>query len=281
MSVYQQLNDKKWLRNKYFNEGLSTVAIAELVGARQSNSVRQALIKFGWTPRDRREAQVLGRLDSLIDDAEVINGTLLGDAHIRKSNQLSTIAAAYYSKKSKNEDYGKHIADLISGQGDYDFKLHSSKQNYKGKISNIDYWTFRTRSSPQLNRYFDSWYPKRTGFKKVVPKNLILTPRTILYWFMDDGYTTFRNRNKEYKGTKWTQKKQQVILQFCTECFTKRENDFLVKQLKGFSLNAAVRPHDKGTGWRISVNQSSTQDFFDLIGECPVVSMQYKWKLDN
>ena len=42
---YEQLHNKIWLKTKYIDDGLSTLEIAELVGAKSAHSVAQALTR--------------------------------------------------------------------------------------------------------------------------------------------------------------------------------------------------------------------------------------------
>jgi len=39
-----------------------------------------------------------------------------------------------------------------------------------------------------------------------------------------------------------------------------------------------VRKANSGTGWRIYIPQSQVEMFYEIIGDCPVSSMEYKWK---
>jgi len=277
----KRLNDKNWLIEKYVDEGFSTIEIANMVGARSPNSVRQALLKFGLEVRNRRQGQVNKRTSSFVEDAELLEGTLLGDAGLQKSNKFSQLSAPYYAKKSKQLDYTVHVASLLTKSSEPKISSYIQTITAKNKTKTYQSWVFRTQSDDSLSRYYERWYPQDKNFVKTIPSDLMLTPRIVLYWFMDDGSTTFRNRNREYVNTKWSQKTQQVVLTFCSESFTKAENEFLVSQLQSFGLSAVVRKCNSGSGSRIQINQSSTRDFFDLIGECPVESMKYKWKLDN
>lgn len=279
MSQYPLLNDREWLHQKYEVENISALKISKLVGCKTSNSVRQALIKFGITVRSHREAQVVGRDDNLIIDDEVLTGTLLGDGSLQKSSKTSLIAAPYFTKKCKWEDYSIHIGKYFSKDGNVHLTNEEHLLQRKKWSAWCECYVFRTLSSTLLTPHYTKWYP--TG-QKIVPLDLILTPKTMLYWFLDDGYSCYRRRDGEIcksRGNKaYPQKTKQVILGFCSESFTKPENDFLVSELERLGIGASVRKCNSGSGWRIFIDQTSTNDFFDLIGECPVDSLKYKWK---
>lgn len=279
MSIYKQLNDREWLLQKYAVENLSALQISKMLGCKTSNSVRQALVKLGIPIRSYRDAQVIGRDDNLIIDKEVLVGTLLGDGSLQKSSKTSLVAAPYYTKKCKWEDYSHHIGKCFSKSGEVNLTFEKAFLQRKKWNTNCEYYVFRTLSSVSLIPWYSKWYPMG---QKVVPKDLVLTPRAMLYWFLDDGYSTWRNREEEVCRSRnnktYPQKTKQVILGFCSESFTKQENDILCKKIAELGIGASVRKCNTGTGWRLFIDQTSTNDFFDLIGECPVESLKYKWK---
>lgn len=280
MSIYKQLNDREWIYQKYVIENFSALRIAKMVGCKTSNSVRQALQKFNIPIRSYRDAQVVGRDDNLIVDEEVLVGTLLGDGSLQKSSKTSSIAAPYYTKKCKWEDYSNHIGKIFSKSGEVNLTFEKVFLQRKRWSANCEYYVFRTLSSSLFIPWYSQWYPSG---KKVIPANLCLTPRIMLYWFLDDGFSTWRNRTGEISHNRnnkvYSQKTKQVILGFCSESFTREENEFLCCRIERLGLGTSLRKCNSGTGWRIFISQESTNDFFDLIGECPVQSLKYKWKL--
>lgn len=272
---YPQLNNKDWLVEQYIDKKISINQIAKTMGCKASNSVRQALIRFEIPLRNYREAQIVNRIDDFIINQEVIDGTLLGDASLNKHSKTSDVSAPYYIKKSKWEEYSLHIGNFLSKSKTPNITYESYELEYKYRTSHVEYTTLRTESSDLLFPFYERWYPASNNYKKVVPSDLKLTPTSILYWFLDDGSTSYRKRN--YQNS-WTQNVSQVRLTFCSESFTKDENEFLSQQINGFGISSRVIKSQWGSNWRIMVNQKSVNDFFDLIDECPIDCMQYKWK---
>jgi hypothetical protein len=86
--------------------------------------------------------------------------------------------------------------------------------------------TFCSEKSIQFYVYLQKWYQKR---RKVLSKQVKLTPTSILVWLMDDG---------SYKGNR-------VILN--TQCFTHEENNRLASHLsKIIRIEVRVKEyHDK------------------------------------
>jgi len=52
--------------------------------------------------------------------------------------------------------------------------------------------------------------------------------------------------------------------------------EYLISELNRLGIKSSLRKVKCGTGWHIRVSSTQVNDFFDLIGECPVESMQYK-----
>ncbi len=122
-------------------------------------------------------------------------------------------------------------------------------------------------------------YPKENNFKKLVPRDIIINPTVLLHWFLDDGFSTLRDRNQEYLNKGWKQRTKQVIVGFCSESFSKEDNEFLANEIAKIGIGCYVGKCNSGTGYRIFINQKDTNKFFAIIGPPPVKSLEYKWKI--
>lgn len=262
---YPKLNNTKWLYKKYIEEGLSTRKIAELLSIKTCNSVRQALIRNDIPVRTVSDGLTLNRKNNffIYDDKtkQVINGSLLGDGSLTVYNKHSEKSYPYFHKTNKYLDHIEFVAKLIFGKR---FQDKISTKN--DKRFDIEYYTLRSLSQKILKPEYDKWYPESNGYKKLVPRDLILTPATILHWFMDDGCCYYRKQRNSY------------IVIFCSESFSKEDNLFLVEQLCSMGIKSTLRKINSGTGWRIRVSETSVPEFYKIIGECPVESLKYKWE---
>jgi len=263
---YPQLNDLDWLRQKYVIEKQSTTQIAEILDVKCSNSIRQALLGNGLIVRTPSQGLRINNENLLIDD-EIINGSLLGDGSIVKYNKHSHLSIPYFRKKNKQLDHIELVAKSFY-LTNYSDRIFVDYNKCNGKI--LKYWLLRTTADEKLIDYYNKWYPKCNNYKKVIPLDLILTPKTILHWFLDDGSSQRRYRYAKYSN--------EIMITFSSESFTKTENEFLIEQLNTFSLCARLNKCNSGTGYRVRIPQSKSLDFFNLIGECPIESMKYKWK---
>jgi hypothetical protein len=258
---YTKLSEKDWLINLYLKERKSTVAIAKLIGC-DARSVNGALKKFNIEIRNLSESHLSNKFE-LIKDWDVINGSLLGDASLLWRNRKTGQGGASFSKTNKNFDHVLFVAKSIYG----DFGESRIGPNCKS----LDFYhRFRTVMHVELTKAYKEWYPASNNYVKIVPRTLDLTPKMILHWFMDDGFSLYRSDSNSLR------------IGLCTECFNKSDNLFLIEQLNDkFHLNARLTKtgtHGAAFGQRIAIPGGKWKEFFNLIGPCPVPSLAYKWK---
>ena len=278
-----ELENKEWLSVKYVEEKLSLSKIGKILNTNHCN-VRSALVRHEIPLRTHSQGQKTryeqdGCNDYFIFKKNVIEGCLLGDGGLVKSNKNNENSFAVFRKKNIGYDHILHVANLIfSEQADKrisqtqydDDKFVFSK--YKPKTT----FRFATLAHKKLNDLYLDWYPESNDFKKLIPDSLKIDETVLLHWFMDDGYSYWANAKGKYKYLR---------IQFATQCFTKDSIDKLSSKIKD-SLGLKINPryHQrhgkiKGYGYFMELSQSQNHDFFDLIGPCPVPSMAYKWKL--
>ena len=272
---YEQLQDKNWLNQKYWVENLSLNEIAQLVGAKNSNSVKQALEHAGIKLRNVSEGLTVNREDDgFVLNRDVINGSLLGDAGLRCWSKMSDNSMPCFYKRNKNYDHVIFVANQLFNK-DPESVVKEELQELNG--STFTCFLLRSLTHKELVPYWNNWYPASNNFVKVVPRDIILTPKVLLHWFLDDGTTSYHKRTPD-----WQERKKQVRLTFCSESFSEEDQRLLCWQLNSkYSLKSKLIPCQTGTKYRIGIPQSKVSDFFDVIGGCPesVPSMAYKWKL--
>ena len=263
---YPLLNDKVWLYDNYINKGLSTRKLAKLAGAKTPNSARQALIRNSIPLRNISDGLTINRKpNSFILDTEVIDGCLLGDASLVCWNPRSEISNSFFRKKNMFLSHIEFVAKQLYGD---DYNSHISSEWIERFQKN--YFVLRSHTHKSLKIHYKRWYPVENSFKKLVPKDIILTPKTILHWFLDDGSSYQRRKHSNTK---------QAYITLSSESFSYEDNKFLVNKLKNeYKLSCRVAACNSGTGYRIIINQSSYESFLKVIGECPFEEMKYKWK---
>jgi len=250
-SRFKELNNKKWLHYKYEVELLSTLQISKILGC-NSNTVRMSLIRNNFKIRNARESQVDGSGDKLALDMEIINGLMLGDACMRRGK--TSVSMPYLTHVSKHKEYSNHLSKTLFSDLSRVF-VHSNNA-----------FSVRSLSSNRLNDVYNKWYRDNV---KIIPSDLIVTPKTLLYWFMDDG-SSYQRRNES--------KTKQVYVTLCSESFSLFENEFLIKQINKLGIYPTLKNVKWGSGYRILIKQSEYQKFINTIEKSPVKCFEYKWK---
>lgn len=267
MSIYEQLNDREWLNEEYSNKQRSQLNISKEIGC-GSNSVRQALIKFNIPIRNPRDAQLVNGQCEVTINKSILDGSMMGDAYFYKWRKGES---SYPSLMKKNK-YKDHLT-LFAESFTISPKIKQVEQVLKATGKTYTYYQFRTGVNENFQQHYERWYPKSNNYKKVIPDDIEIDSEFLLHWFLDDGCSFWRKREN--------QRKEQVLINFASECFEKDQQERLCEKInEKYQLNIRVRPHrwDNKLGYRCHITQANTERFFDIIGECPVESMAYKWK---
>jgi hypothetical protein len=282
VSIYKELNDREWLIENYEKKLRSCLNISKELGC-NNNAVRQALIKHNISVRNPSQAQLTHSTTDLKINRSVLDGSLMGDAFLHKWRK-SDKSLACLLKKNKNLDHLTWFANYFEDSP----KIKQVDHYLKATEKSYMFYVYRTTVDPQLEEYYKRWYPESNNYKKIIPDDIIIDEMFLLHWFLDDGYSHLRDRTNEFLkiGKGWTSKTKQVTLGFCTECFELDQQQILCNKINekyeiGISPRKIVWKNSKGNmeGYRLFLPQLKTNKFFDIIGECPIESLKYKWKI--
>jgi hypothetical protein len=192
---------------------------------------------------------------------EVLNGTMLGDAHLNRTGSYQ------FKQCEAHYEYVKHISDVFQPFSNKIYRDRTKKpNNIDGKVINLDFWNgeymyaycLRTHASDMWRNYRSVWYNE---VRKIVPPNLKLTPKTIAYWFMDDGSAKHKTRE----------------CLFSTQSFTPNEVDMLIDLMRQYNLRCTRQQRKSGPV--LAVSAKSYWTFMDLIS--PFVVDCFKYKIDT
>jgi hypothetical protein len=267
---YPLLNDKDWLQRNYLVEGKSLDELKALVGAKNHNSVRQALERFGMVARSISDGLTHNREDDgFSPNASVIDGTLLGDAFLSVYNKTSELSYPSYCKRNKHIEHHQYVGDLLFGDN-WVTRVKEQSSICNGKVCN--YHLLRSLSHKELMSYHRRWYPVLNNYIKCIPEDIVINEEVLLHWFLDDGSSSYRKRDGK--------KTNQVLITFCSESFEKADQERLCDQIheKFPTIKPKIMPCQWGTGWRIKILQAQANAFYEIIGLPPVASLAYKWK---
>jgi DNA-binding XRE family transcriptional regulator len=199
---------------------------------------------------------------------DIIKGSLLSDASVKLDTYKNS---KYFTFRltAKDKNYLEWVRRIFNR-----FKIHCWI-THDNKVSNVHSLCFYINTSPrhfsqELLNLRDKWYKKINGKTiKTVPRDLKLTPTTLLFWYLGDG-SLIRRKNDDTRVPP-------VV--FATNSFLKADVEFLCEKLKELGLNFYIAKDSSLRGFRKErkteyLLYSSTQDgtpfrFFKLIGfEC-------------
>ena len=175
---------------------------------------------------------------------EWIDGELLGDGCVYSRSTHS----ANFVYKSKHLEYIEYVSKTLSSFG----ILQTGKIN---KMRGVNAYAYTSLYYPELLPIRMHWYPEG---KKVVPRDIKLTPLTCRQWYIGDGCL---------------RKTGCIIL--ATYGFLVEDVKFLVNQLQELGFLAIRQPSTNV----IRIANCSTKDFLRYVGASPVECYKYKWDI--
>ncbi len=192
--------------------------------------------------------------------SELINGTLLGDASIR----IYKNRYYYYSLNAKDKKFLEWNRRSFKK---FNIPTYIALNNAISKVFTLGFY-INARQNIELSSLRGKWYRRHNDKTvKVVPKNLEITPTTLLFWYLGDGCLVRRKNDENRVPT--------IVI--ATNCFSKDDIMVLIGKLKELGLNFYPVEYTSGfTGKKCGYClYSNTQDgtpykFFKLIGlDCP------------
>lgn len=149
------------------------------------------------------------------EQIEIVTGLMLGDGCIHYYRDTAKYPRLTNTRKSTDIDYLKWQYDILKDVYSSPPKEYSKFDKRTNKTYHSCY--ANSRAAPVFKHFYDLWYPSG---KKLVPKNLVLTPLVIAVWFCDDGNMRFNNKNET-----------SLAIKFATDGFLKEDVEFLANLL--------------------------------------------------
>jgi len=252
MKIKKLYQNKEWLEDKYWGKNLSTTKIAELYNYNY-HTIWYWLKKLKILIRSRGEGCHLTQGNHCIlsqEAKEWLDGELLGDGCIISRHKYS----AYFAYGSQYLEYAQYVSDILKSFG---IKQSGKIRKQYQKKGNSHGYSYVSRDYEELLPIRKRWYPEG---KKIIPRDLKLTPLTLRQEYIGDGYLGHPKNRKPY-------------IELATNGFSILDIEWLVKQLNNLGFKATQR-YSSNT---IRISAHFTKAFLDYIGKCPVECYQYKW----
>ena len=198
--------------------------------------------------------QISNHCNLLKEAIEWINGELLGDGCLHSYSTCS----AQFRYSSKYLEYIKYVSDILKS-----FGIKQAGRIYKNYHKKRDYCGYRYNSCSYCELLFihKKWYPKD---KKIIPKDIKLTPLTCRQWYIGDGTISHRYNRRPF-------------IKLYTNGLTIDNVKWLVRGLNNIGFKATRQSiHNE-----IHISSYSTKDFLNYIGKCPVDCYKYKFSYER
>lgn len=196
----------------------------------------------------------VGREILTCNQKALIIGTLLGDGNLLK-RYVNTNLRIDHGVVQKSYLFWKYkLLKNIATKKPIIIKQIDKRD---GKI--IKRWHFKTIAMPELNFYWNLFYPNS---KKKIPENIdwyFSNPISLAVWIMDDGYRR-NDCNAIRISSDGFSYKEQLILKECLA--------------KNFDINTKI--HKKGKYWNLYIPSGEMLKTKNLIQEYIIDSMKYK-----
>lgn len=261
-----QLHDYTWLSIK-LKDGASLEDIAVELGV-DNKTVSHAIRKLKLqTPLEKVRSD-----EEFVLDTELIDASLIGDGTLRCG--VGKIKTATFSKTNKFQDHVEWVSKQLFN--DKTNRINLVYQHCNGK--QLVYYGLATLNHTELYPILERWYPETNDCKKLIPRDISVSAKFLLHWYLDDGSCSFRKRDGvRCDGTNG--KAKQLVLTFSSESFTKKDQQWLANRInEKFDLGMRVITCNTGTGYRLKIPQTKIAKFYGIIGPPPVASLAYKWK---
>ena len=171
-------------------------------------------------------------------EKEILDGLMLSDGCLSENSRISARLTFGFKYKETSEE-------LLRELGSINFS-----PIWQSKKTNC--WHSKSNMYHDLLNENKRWYPIK---KKIVPKDIIITPLSCYWWFIGDGYTSEGN------------------VYLCTDSFSKEDNEFLVEKLNKKGFNPSITSRN-----RIRFNKKETITFLKWITPEKGIMEQYKYK---
>lgn len=224
---------------------------------RAESTIHRWLHKLNISVRSISEAVHLSEANhcELSKEAiEWIDGELLGDGCMSIHSSYS----ACFCYASKYPEYIQYVKDTLESFGIEGGKIYKRLH----KRLNCYYYSYASHFYIELLPIHLRWYPNG---KKIVPKDIVLTPLTVRQWFIGDGSL------KKPKGNR------QPKVELGTYNFSIPDVNWLINQLVNLGFKATRKFYNN----YIYISTYSTKAFLNYIGKCPVECYQYKFSYNK
>jgi len=272
----QKKNPKKFNISKeelvelYEKQKKSTTQIAKIYNC-CFNTIIARLNEYNIPIRKRKDSICIARgyhknikLNEYV--LQIFDGILLSDGGYDFGGKDKKTASLKITQMEKHKGWLDELKTVFE---DNNIECSMAHRFSRSIDKSFPQWVLKTRYYLELGDERKRWYPKG---KKIVPRNIRLTPIVLAHWYMGDGHLDPTSKRTK-SGKKFYR------LKLCTESFTKEENEFLrdkLKKIYGWNFNIIKVRNNR---YRVGTNQpKEIKDFLFKTSPYKVECFKYKWE---
>lgn len=171
-------------------------------------------------------------------EKQILDGIVLGDGCLSETSRISARLTFGFKFKETLENIFDALPSLKFSPA------------WQSKISKC--WHSKSSFYSDLLSENKRWYVDK---KKIVPKDIILTPISCYWWYIGDGYISNGN------------------VYLCTDCFVEKEVTMLVNKINNLGFKCAITSKN-----RIRFFKEDSLNFLNWIKNNNIIHNQYKYK---
>jgi hypothetical protein len=253
----------------YTNQKKSTTQIAKIYNC-SFNTIVSRLEGYNIQIRKRKDSICIVRgyhknikLNDYI--LQIMDGILLSDGGYDFGGKDKKTASLKITQMESHREWLDELKSIFENNNIECSMVHRFSRPID---KSFPQWVLKTRYYLELGDERKRWYPKG---KKIVPKDVRITPLVLAQWYMGDGNLSATG------GTKSGKKFYRLSL--CTDSFTKEENEFLRDKLKKlYGWNFRVFKY-RNSSYRLVINlPKEIKDFLFKTAPYKVECFNYKWE---
>lgn len=247
------LIDKELLNRLYIIDGLTTYEIAKQYAVDRT-TICNCLRRYNINIRNKKAQHDENKLIRLsAEQKELLYGTMLGDGHISRSNNLARFSISHSIKQEEYIKYKHNILQSVAKE------IKSNIAHNKRMNKDYQFLSFVTKSIGDMAELHSMFYKENVKVIREEIIRYIVSPKSLAFWILDDGYLD-KTSNRTH---------------ICTECFSYNEHLILQKLLcDNFGLHPTIYKYQNS--FRLRFGQIDTRKLSSLIVPFVVDSMKYK-----
>lgn len=245
---------------KMFNVGQSAISYLmkkyNIESRTRSESLKGKLNPFYGKKPSKKSKSMISKKNSYArnetiklnnEHIKILEGLLLSDGHI-DSNKYS----GRYTQGCKHKKFLQHIRKVLPlkwGPIWYDKRW--------------DCYHMKSRFTPTLLEFRNKWYKRGN---KIIPRDIKLSKKTLLYWFLGDGSISFSNKGK-FPNSRYFE------IKLSTQGFSRKDVFFILNRLREINIYSSLLKSNN-----LRILSLSKERFFNFMGGCPIDCYKYKWR---